>query len=166
MTPGHVIVAAGSRRAKDASLVAGALTVLYHQHPGAVLYAGDAGGADELFAACWARLCGYPGPDAVEDAVLMGRVIRFTADWEHCTETCSGPGHRRYKRHGHGATYCPAAGPRRNDAMCAAAAEAGCPVTTITLIKAGVPNNGTRGCARAMSRHHLPDPVVLTEEPS
>lgn len=75
-----------------------------------------------------------PGPWSVDHAAAnwieqCGTWLGVTADphpadWDHCTPRCpTTPGHRKTKRPGdiyHPgllATYCPAAGPRRNAAM-------------------------------------------------
>lgn len=159
MTPPHVIVVTGSRHARDMSLLTGALSVLHHQHPEAVLFAGGADGADDLFTRAWAAL---NENRTVGAAIAEGLIAQFTADWAGpCDPVFCQPGHRRPRRGG--GDYCPAAGPRRNDAMCAAAAAAGCPVTTLAVCKLGARNEGTSDCITAMHRHGLPVPVILTE---
>jgi hypothetical protein len=163
--PPHIVLVTGSRKARDVSLLTGALTALYHLHPDAVLYVGDADGADKLAAQAWAHLHVVVGTVSGPDWALIARsgpVRTFDADWPGpCDPATCNPGHRRHRADG--TTYCPAAGPRRNEVMCAAAAAAGCPVTTLAVFKSGELNMGTANCVRAMQRHGLPAPITLIE---
>jgi hypothetical protein len=165
MIPPHIIVATGSRRATDESLITGALSVLYHLHPGARLYVGDAPGADRLLTVTWAHL---HERRTVAVARADGLIRRFDADWTApCDPVTCQPGHRRTRADDTG--YCPAAGPRRNDLMCTCAAEVsrdhGISVTTLAVYKLGELNHGTADCVNAMRRHGLPAPVNLMEAP-
>jgi hypothetical protein len=102
------VLVTGSRRWDDVPAVDTALSDTWHDalqlgHSGIEVLEGGATGADSI-AKSWARR-------HVEDGVGHQQMA---ADWDgSCADTCK-PGHRR---DGHGSSYCPQAGHRRNQAM-------------------------------------------------
>lgn len=63
------------------------------------------------------------------------------------------PGHRVDRR---GVSVCPAAGPYRNEEMCAKGADWG-----LGALKVGTRSTGTRDCLRRMGRHGIPFELVI-----
>lgn len=97
----------GSRKWPDVPLLEDTLFLIWHDaleigYDGIELIHGDA----------------HDGADAMGDAWAIANGVprrRRPADWEGpCGPECQ-PGHRRPKRNGR--TYCPLAGPRRNQRM-------------------------------------------------
>lgn len=86
-----------------------------------------------------------------DDAAADGLPVRredHPADWEGpCRPECE-PGHRMSRR---GASLCPAAGPYRNEEMCAQGADAG-----LAALRIGSKSTGSRDCLQAMFRHGIP----------
>lgn len=124
----------------------------------------------DLIPADWSLLVkhgGHENPDystmadriAQEWAIEMegdGLPVRqepWPADWEGpCRESCD-PGHRVMRR---GVSLCPAAGPYRNEAMCADRTDWG-----LAALQVGTKSTGTRDCLLAMIRHGIRFELVV-----
>lgn len=130
------IIVTGWRAAGEAhrEIVGGALPWAWDVGPGArdmTLVHGDGTGVDQL---------------AADIADRWGWTVEaHPADWEHCGDGCPPRPHLRMR----GATpYCPHAGPRRNEAMCAAGAD-------LVLAFPGPNSTGTWDCLRRAQRHGI-----------
>lgn len=73
-------------------------------------------------------------------------VQAYPADWSTCGEGCPDRPHLRTRG---GVTYCPYAGHRRNEAMCAAGAD-------LLLAFPGPGSKGTWDCLRRAAAHGIP----------
>jgi YspA, cpYpsA-related SLOG family len=75
------------------------------------------------------------------------------ADWEGpCRPECE-PGHRKMVR---GIPVCPAAGPYRNEEMCAEGADWG-----LAALKVGTRSTGTKDCMKRMLAHGIRFQIVV-----
>lgn len=96
--------------------------------------------------------------EAAADGLLVRREDH-PADWEGPCRTngpgglpgCE-PGHRVNRR---GVSLCPAAGPYRNEEMCALGADEG-----LAALRVGSKSSGSRDCLRAMFRHGIPFSII------
>ncbi|MFJ9771156.1 SLOG family protein [Kitasatospora sp. NPDC101157] len=123
----------GSRAWSDRARVEWALGVAFRAfRPIVVVHGGCLTGADK-FAAEWADRAGIT-------------VDPFEADWDNCGPECR-PGHRRRQRDG--SEFCPAAGPRRNQAMVDAGAR-----FVLAFLLPG--SRGTEDCAQRAEAAGIP----------
>jgi hypothetical protein len=102
----------------------------------------------------------YPGPNVLVHGAAPGvdriaadivtnwgwTVEPYPANWDHCTPECP-PRHQRMRRDGR--MYCPTAGHRRNEAMCAVGAD-------LMLAFPGPASVGTWDAVRRAARHGIP----------
>lgn len=133
MTGASRILVAGSRDWSDRAQLEWALGVAFRLwRPIVVVHGGCESGADR-FAAEWADRAGIA-------------VDPFEADWDNCGPECR-PGHRRVR--GDGSGFCPAAGPRRNQAMVDAGAR-----YVLAFLLPG--SRGTEDCVRRAKAAGIP----------
>jgi hypothetical protein len=110
---------------------------------------------------------GHPNPDystradriAQEWAIERreeGEHVReepWPADWEGpCRETCDHGG----RQTGRGVSMCPAAGPYRNEEMCAAGADAG-----LGALRVGTKSSGMKDCLGRMMWHGIEFEIIV-----
>ena len=154
------VIVTGSREWSDTLSLRAALATILDALPRGVLLVIVHGGQENPDYSTNADRVAQEWALEMEADGLPVRQEPHPADWEgpcrpDAPDGAPGcePGHRQTWR---GRSVCPAAGPYRNEEMCAEGADWG-----LGALKVGTRSTGTRDCLRRMARHGIPFELVI-----
>jgi hypothetical protein len=147
------LIVCGSREFSDQLSLRTALNGIFDSLPGDSLLIVKHGGHENPDWSTKADRIAQEWAIELEEDGLLVRQQPWPAYWEGpCLVACE-PDHRQVVR---GVSICPAAGPYRNEAMCADGAEWG-----LAALKVGTRSTGSKDCMRRMLQHRIRFEIVV-----